>query len=67
MRVFKCEFLGLFTEYGMHDVRAKVKMHEDHDLFGSQAGGITVTSPLKFIDFERGILLTRNNVYDFSK
>lgn len=67
MKVFKCEFIGLFKEYGMDDIRAVVMMHEDHDHLGAAKGGRSITSTLKFIDFERGILLTRNNVYDFSK
>ena len=74
MRIYKCEFLGLITAMGEtvktwpvpHGVRAKVRMHEDHQHFGAQTGGITTTSAVKMVDFERQIIVTQNNIYDFS-
>lgn len=74
MRVFKCEFLGLIQQDGRevnrfpvpYGVRARVKMKEDHDRDGARNGGTSVTSAVKMIDFERCIIVTQNNVYDFS-
>lgn len=74
MRVYKCDFLGLIDWNGQaivsfpvpHGVRARVRMNEDHLHLGAQMGGITVTSSVKMVDFERQIIVTQNNIYDFS-
>lgn len=61
MKAFHCEFLGLTTEF--EGQRARVNMFEDHNEFGGRKGEVTITSQVRFIDFERKVLLTQNNMY----
>ena len=74
MRVFQCKFISLCDYAGcdvielprLSSVRAKVLMHEDHDKWGGRMNEVTVTSAIRSIDFERKLIVTRNNIYDFN-
>lgn len=63
MKIFKCSFDSIFTEFGKSDLRLRVVMNEDHDRFGGCKGEYTITSKLKMIDFERKMAMTANNIY----
>lgn len=74
MKVFRCQLIGLCDFAGCtvvnipayEQVRAKVMMHEDHNKWGGRAGEVTITSTIRSIDFERKLIVTRNNIYDFN-
>lgn len=74
MKVFKCRFISLCGYAGdpVTDVpssalvRAKVMMREDHDKWGGRAGEVTFTSAVRSVDFERKLIVTLNNIYDFN-
>ena len=66
MKIFKCEFDSIFAEFGNNDLRLRVIMVDDHNLYGGRSGEFTVTSKLKMVDFERKFAVTANNIYDWS-
>jgi hypothetical protein len=61
MNIYRCELLRITTEYGGH--RLQVTMLEDHKELGGQKGEVTITSQIKFVDFERKYAITRNSMY----
>ena len=73
MRMFTCKLLGFADAIGAPldrlpasgVVKARVVMGEDHDKFGGAKGEVTITSALRSIDFERRLIVTQNNVYQF--
>lgn len=61
MQVFKCE---LDSIQNINDeFRLLVLMLEDHKEAIANVNEYVITSAVKMIDFERGIAITRNNVY----
>lgn len=67
MKVFKCKFDSIFTEFGQHDLRLRCIMLEDHDKFGGRTGEFTITSKLVLVDFERKFAVTKSgNVYNWA-
>jgi len=67
MKVFKCKFDSIFSEFGNNDLRLRCVMLEDHDKHGGCNGEVTITSRLKMVDFERKFAVTNsNNIYDWS-
>lgn len=73
MRMFTCKLLGFADAIGAPInqmplsgvVKALVVMGEDHDKIGGSKGEVCVTSALRSIDFERKLIVTQNNVYQF--
>ncbi len=61
MNIYRCEHPTIYTEHG--DYRLRVIMLEDHKHLGGLKGEATITSPLKFIDFERRYAITSNSMY----
>lgn len=67
MKVFKCTFDSIFSDFGASDLRLRCIMQEDHDKHGGRKGEFTITSRLKLVDFERKFAVTAyNNIYDWS-
>ncbi|WP_316207446.1 hypothetical protein [Bradyrhizobium sp. SZCCHNR3118] len=73
MRMFKCSLLGFTDGLGGRiekmpisgQIRARVVMGEDHDKLAGSEGEIAITSAIRSIDFERRLIVTQNNVYQF--
>ncbi|BBB99741.1 hypothetical protein [Bradyrhizobium elkanii] len=73
MRMFTCKLLGFTDCIGAPIeriplsgvIKARVEMGEDHDERGGAKGEVTITSALRSIDFERRLIVTQNNVYQF--
>lgn len=61
MNVYRCK-LRRFDDCG-YEWRANVMLLDDHKDLGGQAGEMCVTSAIKSIDFERGIIVTKNSIY----
>lgn len=64
MSVVKCILLDI-DEAKPGVYIASVKRTSDHPLLGKVNDRITVTSQLKSIDFEQGLITTQNTVYEF--
>lgn len=64
MNTYRCDFTDLTTNFGVEH-RARVVMKEDHKGMGGRVGEVTITSAVKMIDFERGIIVTQNSIYLF--
>lgn len=74
----KCKFLGLVSAVGEpitdmgnvpYGIRAKVIRLSDHPRLGPPDDEYkcwTITSRVKLVDFSTKIIVTENNVYDFS-
>lgn len=64
MKLINCELIdlrNLGTGYS-----AVVWRHDNHEVLGPpKPGKATMTSMIKFIDFERGIIVTQNTIYKF--
>lgn len=73
MRMFTCKLLGFADALGAPVdkiplsgvLKARVVMGEDHDKIGGSKGEVCITSALRSVDFERRLLVTQNNVYQF--
>lgn len=63
MTHYRCEFIRLTETRAAGYVQACVRLLEDHKGAGGSAGETCFTSRVRSIDFERGILVTQNNIY----
>lgn len=74
--IMRCEFLGFVTAFGdpvtkldirpAYGLRARVKRLEDHPRLGPADGhDFTITSEVSRIDFDVGMIVTKNSVYLF--
>lgn len=70
MQIFKCSLVQfpIPHEECVGDRRARVKLVDnDHVKAMALAGETVVTSRVKMIDYESGILLTQNSIYLFGR
>ncbi|MHC2552387.1 hypothetical protein [Bradyrhizobium elkanii] len=73
MRLYDCRLLGFVDALGgpikempiSCAIRARVIMNEDHEELGGGKDDITITSAVRSIDFERRLIVTQNNLYQF--
>jgi len=61
MNKYECELKDIIVYGGTH--RARIIMKENHKELGGRVGESTITSPIRSIDFERCIIVTRNSIY----
>jgi len=70
-----CEFIGFCTARGEmldsfkpvpHGIRARVKRLSEHPRLGDPDGhDFTITSEVRLVDFENGVIVTQNTIYKF--
>jgi hypothetical protein len=66
MKLMRCELIGLLQHYQSNIFTAKIKRLEDHPRLGPpKSGAFTVTSAIRSIDFDKGLIVTENNLYSF--
>lgn len=68
MRVVCCGYHGIVNGLGCHDYlgrRVSVQLLEDDDR-GNKCEDYIITSRVKSIDLERGIIVTQNTIYIFN-
>lgn len=65
MHLIRCTLLAI-RRINQNEFTALVIRHDNHPLLGPPNGRQTQTSRLLHVNFNKGWLVTENNLYDFS-
>ena len=63
MNVYHCDFVEIVDYFG--SIRAKVVIRDNPDSGRWSADEVLITSKVKSIDFEKGVIITHNSIYLF--
>jgi hypothetical protein len=65
MKLMRCELISLSQHYSSTIFTARIKRLESHPRLGAPKDCETITSAIRSIDFDKGLIVTENNIYTF--